>query len=175
MDLPQPITAELEEDLQNLRQLNRFFGGHSLVSGFLCDWIRPRQILRALDLATGSGDIPRLVVDYARRSGAQIKVAAVDQQASTLEIARELSVGYPEITFYQGDILEWSSDSAYDIVLCTLALHHFGEEDAVRLLRQLSRTLVQARFGFRLTPWVPRHGGNLSSHRPRLSHADDTG
>ncbi|MEP6686488.1 MAG: methyltransferase domain-containing protein [Verrucomicrobiota bacterium] len=136
MDLPQPVTAELEADLQNLRQLNRFFGGHRLVSKFLRDWIRPGQSLRVLDLATGSGDIPRLVVDHARGAGAKVEVEAVDQQTSTLEIARRLSADYPEITYHQGNILEWSNDSPCDIVLCTLALHHFGEDDAVRLLRR---------------------------------------
>ena len=80
-----------------------------------------------VDLATGSGDIPRLVVDYARRIGAQISVDAVDGQAATLEIARRLSVAYPEITFHPGDIRTWGSGERYDIVLCSLVLHHFSE------------------------------------------------
>jgi 2-polyprenyl-3-methyl-5-hydroxy-6-metoxy-1,4-benzoquinol methylase len=145
MDLPQPVTTELEVDLQNLRQLNRFFGGHALVSRFLRDWIQPGLSLRVLDLATGSGDIPRLVVDHARSTGAKVEVTAVDQQTSTLEIARRLSADYHDITYHQGNILEWCNDGAYDIVLCTLALHHFNEEDAVCLLRRcrnLSRGCV---------------------------------
>jgi 2-polyprenyl-3-methyl-5-hydroxy-6-metoxy-1,4-benzoquinol methylase len=136
MDLPQPVTTELEVDLQNLRQLNRFFGGHGLVFRFLREWIRPGQSLRVLDLGTGSGDVPRLVVDHARSIGAKVEVAAVDQQTSTLEIAQRLSADYPEIIYRQGNILEWENDDAYDIVLCTLALHHFSEDDAVRLLRR---------------------------------------
>jgi len=136
MDLPQPVSNELEVDLQNLRQLNRFFGGHALVSRFLRDWIRPGKLLRVLDLATGSGDVPRLVVDHARSLDANVEVTAVDQQTSTLEIARQLSADYPEISYQHGDILEWGNDDTYDIVLCTLALHHFGEEDAVRLLQR---------------------------------------
>jgi len=136
MDLPQPVTTELEVDLQNLRQLNRFFGGHGLVFRFLREWIRPGRSLRVLDLGTGSGDVPRLVVDHARSIGAKVEVAAVDQQTSTLEIAQRLSADYPEIIYRQGNILEWENDDAYDIVLCTLALHHFSEDDAVRLLRR---------------------------------------
>lgn len=145
MDLPQPVSPELEVDLQNLRQLNHFFGGHALVSRFLRDWIRPGKSLRVLDLATGSGDVPRLVVELALSAGAKVEVTAVDQQPSTLEIARRLSTNYPEITYHQGNILEWEDDEAHDIVLCTLALHHFGEEDAVGLLRRcrkLSRGYV---------------------------------
>jgi 2-polyprenyl-3-methyl-5-hydroxy-6-metoxy-1,4-benzoquinol methylase len=145
MDRPQPVSAELERDLQNLRQLNRFFGSYRLVRRFLRRWVKPGDRLRIADLATGSGDIPRLVVDYARSIGATVKVDAVDQQSSTLEIASRLSVDYPEISFVESNILEWQPPEPCDIVLCSLALHHFSEEDAVRLLRrarQLSRKYV---------------------------------
>jgi 2-polyprenyl-3-methyl-5-hydroxy-6-metoxy-1,4-benzoquinol methylase len=145
MDRPQPVTAELVSDLRNLRQLNRHFGSYALTTYFLRRWIGPGAQLRVLDLATGSGDIPRLVVDYARRVGATVAVEAIDQQSSTLEIASSLSVGYPEIDFKQGDVLLFGEDGQYDIVLCSLALHHFDEVAAVRLLercKRLSRKVV---------------------------------
>src|SRR5213596_3679258 len=100
MDRPQPVSAELERDLERLRQLNRWFGSHRLVSIFMRRWITPGAQMRVVDLATGSGDIPRLFVDHARHIGAQIEVDAVDRQAATLEIARKLSTGYPEISFH---------------------------------------------------------------------------
>ena len=137
MDRPQPVTPELTSDLRNLRQLNRYFGSYALIEHFLRRWILPGAEIRVLDLATGSGDIPRLVVDYARKVGATVTVEAVDQQPSTLEIARRLSAGYPEINFVDGDVLSFPEEhSSYDLVLCSLALHHFEEADAVRLLRR---------------------------------------
>ncbi len=145
MDRPQPVTAELVSDLRNLRQLNRYFGGYALTALFLRRWIQPGQQLRVLDLATGSGDVPRLVIEYARKIGATVTVEAIDQQNSTLEIARGLSAAYPEIDFKQGDVLFLGEDGQYDIVLCSLALHHFDEAAAVRLLercRHLSRRFV---------------------------------
>jgi 2-polyprenyl-3-methyl-5-hydroxy-6-metoxy-1,4-benzoquinol methylase len=144
MDRPQPVSAELASDLRNLRQLNRYFGSHSLVAHFLRRWILPGAKLRILDLATGSGDIPRLVVDHARKVGASVTVDAIDRQSSTLEIARGLSGGYPEINFFEGDVLSLAEGS-YELVLCSLALHHFSETDAVRLLarcRELSSKFV---------------------------------
>jgi 2-polyprenyl-3-methyl-5-hydroxy-6-metoxy-1,4-benzoquinol methylase len=144
MDRPQPVSSELERDLHNLRQLNRLFGSYGLVSRFLRRWIKPGGRVRMVDLATGSGDIPRLVVDYARRAKADVKVEAIDRQSATLEIAKSLSVDYPEILFCEGNILEWQAEPC-DIVLCSLALHHFSEDDAVRLLkrcRELSRGFV---------------------------------
>jgi ubiquinone/menaquinone biosynthesis C-methylase UbiE len=135
MDRPQPVTTELDVDLRNLRQLNRYFGSYRLIARFLRRWLKSQSQMRILDLATGSGDIPRLIVDYARRVGATVKIDAVDQQASTVEIARGLSAAYPEIEFLQGDILTLTREP-YDMVLCSLALHHFSDADAVAVLRR---------------------------------------
>lgn len=137
MDRPQPVTPELAADLRNLRQLNRYFGSYALIEHFLRRWIHRGARLRVLDLATGSGDIPRFVVDFARKAGATAIVDAIDQQGSTLEIARVLSVNYPEINFIQNDVLTFGENGTpYDIVLCSLALHHFEEDAAVQLLRR---------------------------------------
>jgi SAM-dependent methyltransferase len=145
MDRPQPVTPELASDLRNLRKLNRYFGSYRLIEHFLRRWIQPRSRMRVLDLATGSGDIPRLIVEYARRADATVTVDAVDQQPSTLEIARGLSRDFPEIEFFEGDALSFGESGSYDVVFCSLALHHFEEAAAVELLgrcRDLSRQYV---------------------------------
>jgi 2-polyprenyl-3-methyl-5-hydroxy-6-metoxy-1,4-benzoquinol methylase len=145
MDRPQPVSAELERDLHNIRRFNRWFGSYALISFFLRRWIRPGARLRIVDLATGSGDIPRLIADYARKIGAEVRIDALDQQAATLEIAKKLSLRYPNIAFIQANLLEWTPPEPYDIVLCTMALHHFSEQDAVRVLgrgREFSRKFV---------------------------------
>jgi len=145
MDRPQPVTPELVSDLRNIRQLNRYFGSYALIEHFLRRWIPPAAQLRVLDLATGSGDIPRLVIDHARRVRATVTVDAIDQQESTVKIARDLSASYPEIDFKTGDVLTFNDGARYDIVLCSLALHHFGDDAAVQLLkrcRELSRRYV---------------------------------
>jgi 2-polyprenyl-3-methyl-5-hydroxy-6-metoxy-1,4-benzoquinol methylase len=136
MDRPQPVSLELERDLERLRQLNRWFGSYRTISHLVRRWIKPDAQMRVVDLATGSGDIPRLLVDYARRIGAQVKIDAVDQQTATLEIARSLSINYPEISYHTANILEWDSAHGYDIALCSLVLHHFSDDDAVKLLRR---------------------------------------
>ena len=136
MDRPQPVSSELERDLRNLRQLNRFFGSHRLILHFLRLWINPGDHVRIVDLATGSGDIPRLIVNYAQRIGAKVEVDALDRQPATLAIARKLTGKYPEISYIESNILKWQPAERYDIVLCSLALHHFSDEDAVRLLRR---------------------------------------
>ena len=146
MDRPQPVSVELERDLERIRQLNHWFGSYHLVLGFVRSWIKPGDNVRIIDLATGSGDIPRLIVDHARKIGAEVKIDAVDKQSATVEIATKLSVDYPEISYSQANILEsQTTGGAYDIVLCSLVLHHFSDEEAVRVLRvcrELSREFV---------------------------------
>src|SRR5438128_3283362 len=136
MDRPQPDSAELEPDLKRIRQLNRWFGSYRLIRHFVRRWIKPGDNMRIVDLATGSGDIPRLVVDLARKIGAKVEIDALDRQSATLEIARGLSAGYPEISYIEADILEWRSEELYDIVFCSLVLHHFSDRDAVHVLRR---------------------------------------
>ena len=80
--------------------------------------IKPGARTHIVDLATGSGDIPRLIADYARKLDAQVEVDAFDQQPATLEIATTLSADYPEISYREADILEWHSVETYDVVLC---------------------------------------------------------
>jgi 2-polyprenyl-3-methyl-5-hydroxy-6-metoxy-1,4-benzoquinol methylase len=56
-----------------------------------------------------------------------------------------LSASYAEISFVEADMLDWQPAEQSDIVLCSLVLHHFSEEDAVRVLRrcrELSRKFV---------------------------------
>ena len=136
MDRPQPVTPKLEECLRNLVSLNRHFGSHRLVRKFLAQWLAPDRCYRVLDLCTGMGDIPRLMVDWARACGVTLRIDAVDASDSTLELARQGGEAYPEIQFVRGDVLTFETKETYDLVTCSLALHHFSDEDAVVLLRR---------------------------------------
>lgn len=140
MDLAQPVSAELEKDLENLVSLNRHFGSHRLICKFLEKWFQPGGNYRVLDLATGAGDIPRLIVRWARTRGVTVQIEAIDANPGTLEIARKRSADFPEITWTRGDARECSARGSFDLVNCSLALHHFSEEDAIRLLRNARRT-----------------------------------
>lgn len=135
MDVEQPVSSELRRDLANLVTLNRVFGSHRLVIQHLRTWLQPGRPWHILDLATGAGDIPRLIAQFARSRGITVTIDAVDQQSSTIEIAREASREFPEITYHQGDIRSFGEPGGWDIVLCSLALHHFSEADAVTILR----------------------------------------
>lgn len=145
MDRPDASAEELATAFRNLRLLNRWFGSYALVLHFVRRWAPGGGATRILDLATGSADIPRRIVDDARRRGACVEIVAVDFQATTIDLARKASAAYPEIRCERADILEFEAGEPFDIVLCSLALHHFSDHDAVRVLqrcRELTRRYV---------------------------------
>jgi 2-polyprenyl-3-methyl-5-hydroxy-6-metoxy-1,4-benzoquinol methylase len=136
MDRSQQVSAELETDLKNLEKLNRYFGSYALVRFFLRRWLSPGKSIRLLDLCTGFGDIPRFIVDWCRLNGIPIEITAVDLQPATLELAKRRSSSYPEITFVAANVLDFVPLSPVDLVFCSLALHHFSNKEAIRLIRQ---------------------------------------
>jgi ubiquinone/menaquinone biosynthesis C-methylase UbiE len=180
MDQTHTVTAELELDLTNLEKLNRYFGGHRVVRGFLQRWCGQPRAYRVLDLGTGAADIPRMIINWGRRRGAMIRIDAVDSNPAILEIAQRRSRGYPEITFIQCDALTYDSTICYDFVFSSLMLHHFSNEDAVKLLRcarqlsygkvlmaDLERSIFTSAAVFLLTCFLFRNP--MTKHDARLS------
>jgi ubiquinone/menaquinone biosynthesis C-methylase UbiE len=145
MDRPQPVSNELRSTLRQLEFLNRYFGGHGLMRRFLNRWYSRGSHARVLDLATGRGDYPRVIAAWGRKHGVRMQIEGVDASPSILRIASKTSANYPEINYSVGDALTFEREHQYDLVHCSLALHHFSEEDAVALLRrcrELSRKHV---------------------------------
>lgn len=157
---------ELAANLHDIRLVNRFFGGVGVVLRYLpattCS-VPADQPLRILDLATGSGDIPRAVVAWGKRNGRTLHVTASDASAEILAIAASQLTGYPEISLSRYDARAVPlPDASFDVVLCSLALHHFDPHDAIAVLKEMDRLaihgfilndLVRSRRGFVVT-WL---------------------
>ncbi|HZC35575.1 MAG TPA: methyltransferase domain-containing protein [Chthoniobacterales bacterium] len=137
MDRPQPVSDDLKIDLETLAKLNRYFGSYDLIRHFLQRWIARGESVSVLDLCTASGDIPRYVADWSRAQRSRVRIHAIDFRPSTLSIAKAKSIGYPEITYEAADVLSFMPAQRFDIVICSLALHHFALPDALNLLRRI--------------------------------------
>src|ERR1700748_3211082 len=121
MDRPDPSTTELAGALINLQKLNRHFGSHRIIRHFLNRWLKPGETVTILDACTGFGDIPRLLVQWARRRCSKVKVRVVDMHPATLEIAQQRSTLFPEISYAQADVRSFEPGQRFDIVLCSMA------------------------------------------------------
>jgi SAM-dependent methyltransferase len=136
MDRPQQVSTELEQTLRELEFLNRHFGGQRYLRGFLSRQFVPRrEAYRVLDLGTGGGDLPRAIVNWANRAGVLLRIDAVDASPAILSLAKRFSRSYPQINYRLGDARTFDLGETYDLVHCSLALHHFSDAEAARLLR----------------------------------------
>ena len=138
-DERQPLSPELSADLRSLQRLNRYFGSYALIEHFLRRWVRPGAQVSLLDFCTATGDIPRLIVDWAQARAVRIRIDAVDFQPSTLALAKIECAAYPEIRLICADVMRFVPEALYDYVICSLALHHFSDDGAVMLLGRMRR------------------------------------
>lgn len=141
IDRPGLDRALLHEELRLLEDLNRRLSGHTLVLESverLLGSSAPKS-LSILDLGTGSADIPRAIVAWARLKKITVTITAVDGNAEILKFAKESSRDWPEIDFAQHDLRSLPfAENSFDLVLCSLALHHFNDADAMAILRRIS-------------------------------------
>jgi SAM-dependent methyltransferase len=142
MDRPGNEEKLLRADLRVLEDINRFLGGYRIPLLYLRKFsssFPSAKPLTILDLATGAADVPRAIATWARSQRIDVAITAVDGNPEILRIARENTAGWPEIRIEQQNLLALPYPAAsFDIVLCSLALHHFSETDAVAILRSIN-------------------------------------
>ncbi|MBA2247165.1 MAG: methyltransferase domain-containing protein [Chloroflexia bacterium] len=141
--------AELAANFRDIQRVNGLLGGTSTILRHLprlLAAIPDGQPVTVLDLATGSADIPLAISRWANRQGRDITIVASDSSEPILTLAREQTRNHPDITVINYDALAVPlPDGQFDIVLCSLSLHHFAPDDAVQVLREMDRL---ARTGF---------------------------
>ena len=188
MDEPEQDRAQLARSLADLRAVNRWLGGTRVALHHLEELVErhPQPSYRLLDVATGSGDIPLRVAEWARHRDLEIEIVATDNHPGTLALAREHTAADPAVRTQHADALSlpWP-DESFDVALLSTSLHHFDDErDCLRVLREMYRVsriglivndLARSRaalLGARLlaaTAWrthpVTRHDGPLSVRR----------
>jgi len=141
MDVPGNPAHILEEDLRNLRTINRTLGAYRGVLWCLELLANERELtsFSLLDVGTGSGDLPAAIVRWARRKGISAKVVGLEPNPVAAEVARRLTRDFPEISIVRGDGAHPPfSPSCFDFVLSSQLLHHFSEGEIVALLKAWS-------------------------------------
>lgn len=130
---------ELEKTLQDLDKVNKWLGGNEItlegvekVIGTAC--FQPP--LNILDVGCGNGSVLKEVAQLGRKKGIKMQLKGIDANPHAIEIARENCKDFAEIEFEAQDVFsEAFKKGKNDIVLCTLTLHHFEDEEIKRLLQ----------------------------------------
>lgn len=144
MDAPGGLDpAELAANFRDIRRVNALLGGTHVVLRHLpglLDLVPPDRPVSVLDLATGSADIPLALQRWACRQGRQLAITASDVADDMLAVADTHLRGEPGIVLAKHDARDVPlPDRSFDLVLCSLALHHFSPEEAVRVLQEMRR------------------------------------
>lgn len=163
MDDPALDPDEHRRALSGLARINRFTDSAGVlwpaILALAHELDRP---LRVLDVATGSGDVPRKLLARAKRAGISLEVSACDVSTTAIaEATREPS----DVRFFTHDALRERLPRGFDVVTCSLFLHHLGEDDAIALLanmenaaerRILVNDLWRSRFNY-CAVWLACH------------------
>lgn len=94
--------------------------------------------LRVLDIACGGGDVSRGIARAARRAGVDLTVHGVDISPT----ANRHAAGQPgdegRVTFGTADVLNDPLPAGFDVVCCSLFIHHLQDDQIVRLLQGMT-------------------------------------
>ena len=90
---------------------------------FLLDFADISSEAKLLDLACGTGELTRLLLEQ----NPQQQITGVDISESMLEIARKKLDTHPSVSFYCASVtsLPFDNDS-FDLVICANAFHYFA-------------------------------------------------
>ena len=142
MEIMDDFTMEgalFRDTLDKLEIINRFLGGNSVTINGLKNLLKNQsknKTITIVDLGCGNGDILRDVAKFGRKNNYSFNLIGIDANLAAIEYAKELSKEYSELSFKTLDILsEDFKKQSYDVVLCTLFLHHFKNEELISFLK----------------------------------------
>lgn len=132
MDDPAIDPGEHRCALAGLARLNRVSDSSGVLWPSISKLARElNRPLRVLDVATGSGDVPRRLLRRAERAGLAMEVSGCDLSPTAIaEAQREPSAA----RFFVHDALRDRLPGGFDVVTCSLFLHHLSEDEAIALL-----------------------------------------
>ena len=95
--------------------------------------------LRVLDLACGGGDVAVALQQRADRVGLPVQVRGCDRSPVALEHARGAAAARgAAVDFFEHDALVGPLPGGYDLICCSLFLHHLSNDEAIRFLKTLA-------------------------------------
>ena len=127
------------DTLDKLEIINRLLGGNKVTIKGLKKLLKNKsknKIITIVDLGCGNGDILRDIAKFGRINEYSFKLIGIDANSAAIEYARELSKEYNELYFKTIDVFsEDFKKQPYDVVLCTLFLHHFKNDQLISFLK----------------------------------------
>lgn len=141
IDQPELEAARHADALRGLERINFWSGSAGILWPSLRDLARRQkgEPLRVLDVATGAGDLPTRLFHRARRANLPLRLDGCDISGRAIEHAQSHArANGADVRFFVCDALRDPLPTDYDVVMCSLFLHHLTEPDATGLLSRMA-------------------------------------
>ena len=132
------------QTLREISSINNLLGGNAISMQVFRRMVRGKKSIRVVDLGCGSGDIMVLMAKFCRKNEIDGHFIGIDANPHIVEYAREHTADFPEIEYEAIDVLDESFNlNGYDIVHCCLFLHHFSNDQLLKLLGKVDFTTAR--------------------------------
>ena len=129
----------VNQTLSEIDYINKKLGGNQVTLNGLKILIKGKDLkkpIKIVDLGCGGGGMLRYLSDWSKTENLRIKFIGIDANPNIIDFAKKQSENYPDIEFSAMDILsEKYNQEFFDVILCTLVLHHFKKDELVSLLK----------------------------------------
>lgn len=136
-------SEELIGALDQIASINQLLGGNKLTLHGIKELLKKTdtsQTITIADIGCGNGDMLRMLAKYGKKRNLKFKLIGIDANAFTIDYAKKLSKDFPNISYSCMDIFsEDFNRLKYDIVLCTLTLHHFTTSQIAEVMHTLNQ------------------------------------
>ncbi|MBW1298361.1 methyltransferase domain-containing protein [Aquimarina litoralis] len=138
MDNPDVNEKDLSIALEDIGKVNRMLGGNNITIDAVVEIIKNDDIAKEytiMDFGCGDGEMLRQLAKVLQKHHIKAKLIGIDNHDKCLSQAINLSGAFPDIKYYQENILQLDKEKfSCDIIICTLTLHHFRDEEIKKLL-----------------------------------------
>jgi len=144
------LNCEGEVVAQTLRELdiiNARLGGNQISLSAMEELLKNRngQVFKVADLGCGGGGMLRLFNDWGKKQNKPLELTGIDANSFIIDYARKNLRGVQNVSFKNQNVLTREfAKQKFDIIHCSLFLHHFTDEELLHLFRNFKK---QARIG----------------------------